>query len=553
MRQRRLPLPRGATPAFPSVPKRGEGPQAPRRARLTPLLPTLLQVLLLAGGTAPTAAQGNPAAAAPRSDYQVLAGHDDAQTPDWLDRIAYVRHWSGGAGQAPPAPSAVLILIPGYLGGAEDFRYAGERLVARLPWLQVWAADRRSNFLENRAGMELAQSLNNPGPAAAYYLGGMDIPGLPPHADPHPAAWDGASREFSLSQAEAASLGMDGWGLETALGDVRALIAHARALYPNAKLYLGGHSLGGMTAQIYAAWRFGHTPHTAGWHDIDGLVLIDGGVNGPEWQSVLIGQYVRDLALIAAGQVYWDDLSIGISPFVGQLAEIAALADSLAPAAESFLWKGLPPPFAWPVAGTAPTNKALFAAFTDDDYGFSGTFRLHQGKLSGPIGITPEGRYLLHWTDFYQTSPPELSSTDVWARSLWQSRQTNGIEWYFPVRLNAEIDLASNLDSHAHFRDPRTGRNVSATGLEGQRVLDAKFVAIPVYAFAAAQGRERFDWYREISRDVPSFTLVDRSDEHTPRPSPRPYSHLDPLFAYDENGFENDFIATLTTWLADNR
>jgi hypothetical protein len=225
------------------------------------------------------------------------------------------------------------------------------------------------------------------------------------------------------------------------------------------------------------------------------------------------------------------------------------MAASAAPTAESFLWKSLPPPFNWPVAGTAPTNKALFAAFTDDDYGFSGTFRLHQGKLSGPIGVTSEGRALLHWVDFHQTVPPELSSTDVWARALWQSRDTNAVEWYFPVRLNAEIDLASNLDSHAHFRDPRTGKNVSAFKLEDQRVLDAKFVGVPVYAFAASQGRERFDWYRAVSRSVPSFTLVDRSDEHTASPSPEPYAHLDPLFAHDENGFENDFFATLAEWL----
>jgi hypothetical protein len=52
-----------------------------------------------------------------------------------------------------------------------------------------------------------------------------------------------------------------------------------------------------------------------------------------------------------------------------------------------------------------------------------------------------------------------------------------------------------------------------------------------------------------VTSSVSDFTLVDRSDEHTTNPSPKPYSHLDPLFAADENGFENDFIATLTQWL----
>ena len=486
----------------------------------------------------------------PQSEYYVIRGYDAPQTPEWLDVVAYMRHWTH-----PPtaSPDAVLILIPGYLGGAEDFRYVGARLVTRLPWLEVWAADRRSNFLENRFGMELAQMLGSAQLAAAYYLAGIDIPGLPPHVDPDPLAWNGLGAEFAVSQPEARSLGMGEWGLETALGDVRALVARTHALYPAAKVFLGGHSLGGMTAQIYAGWRFGEAPRTAGWHDIDGLVLIDGGVDGPNWESVLLGQYTRDLDLMATGSVFWDDLSEGISPTMGHLAEIVAMAASFDPAAESLLWRSLPPPFAWSNPFTAPTNKALFAAFTDDQYGFSGTFRLHQGDFLGPIGITADGRFIIHWSDYWQTSPPELSSTDAWARALWQHQATNGVEWYFPIRLNAELDLAGNLDSHTHFRHPVTGESVSAARLEGQRAFDTKRVAVPVYAFAAAQGRARFEWYLGVARKISSFTLIDRSDEHTPHPSSRPYSHLDPLFAADTGGFTNDFLATLADWLASNR
>ena len=504
------------------------------------------------------ALSGAPAAEpAVHSTYRLLPGFDVPGTPAALDRIAWVERAAGAR-----APGAVVILVPGFMGGAENFRYFGERLVQRLPWVQVWAVDRRNNLLENRSAMELAQLFGNPGLAAAYYFGGVDLPLCPPHFDPDPAVWNGWAREFALSQPEANALGMARWGLETELEDIRRLIAYAHARYPRAKVFLGGHSLGGMTAQLYAGWRFGGTASTAGWREIDGIILIDGGVDGPNWQPLLIGQYIRDLGFIASGMVFWEDPSMGAAPFVGQLAEVAAFAASVAPTAESFLWPSLPPPFTWPDARTAPTNKALFAAFTDNDTGFEPTFELRQGRLAVPVDLNGDGlpdmaaggtRFLAHWTDFNQTTPPELSSADVWARALWQSWATNGVEWHFSIRLNADIDLASNLDSTALFRHPVSGEMVSAAELEGQRVLDTARVAIPVYAFAAAEGRERFDWYRSVATGVTDFTLVDHSDEGTTTPSPNPYSHLDPLFAADTGGFTNACIASLAQWLTARR
>jgi len=161
----------------------------------------------------------------PRSAYESIPGLNLAETPDQLDRIAFMRHWFGGP-RPGPSPRAVLILVPGFFGGAEDFRYVGERLVRRLPWLQVWAVDRRNNLLENRCGMEAAESLGNPLAAFAYYFGGQELPGCPPHSDPNESMWNGAA-EFAISQPEATAVGMAEWDLAIQLQDLRLLIKFA--------------------------------------------------------------------------------------------------------------------------------------------------------------------------------------------------------------------------------------------------------------------------------------------------------------------------------------
>jgi pimeloyl-ACP methyl ester carboxylesterase len=484
------------------------------------------------------------------SEYTMIDGFNVPSTPSDYDKIAFVRYWQDRA-RPGPWPRAILILVPGFFGGAEDFRYVGERLVTRLPSLQVWAVDRRNNLLENRCGMEVAQIMGNPLLALAYYLSPepYDLPGCPLHADDE-SVWGGTGTEFTLSQAEAASLGMLTWGLETSLHDLRLLIAHARRQYPLAKVFLGGHSLGGMTSQIYAAWRFGSTPATTGWHTIDGIVLIDGGVDGPNWSPKLIGQYLFDHTLIDGGMVYWNLPAVGATPLLGSLAEIAGMAASFAPVAESILWDKLSVPFSWPVAGTCPTNKALLGALSDNNYQTTNPdFVLHQGAFSAPIGPCPSdgNRALLHWTDFNQVSPPELASTDLWADTLWRSQATNVVEWYFSIMLNAGIDLASNLDSTATIA---LIGGATAFELEGHRVFDASKVALPVYAFAANECRARFDWYESVSTSITDFTLVDHSNtDSCPSPAAVPYAHLDPLFAADTGGFTNAFLATLAEWL----
>ena len=63
------------------------------------------------------------------------------------------------------------------------------------------------------------------------------------------------------------------WGLGLLLGDLHRVVRRARA--GGRRVILGGHSLGASVAEAYASWDFAGR---AGYRDLDGLVLIDGGL-----------------------------------------------------------------------------------------------------------------------------------------------------------------------------------------------------------------------------------------------------------------------------------
>src|SRR4051812_35090560 len=51
----------------------------------------------------------------------------------------------------PAKAKTVLVLVPAFAGGAGDFTLVGQDIVNRVPDLQVWAVDRRSQALEDTA------------------------------------------------------------------------------------------------------------------------------------------------------------------------------------------------------------------------------------------------------------------------------------------------------------------------------------------------------------------------------------------------------------------
>ena len=83
-------------------------------------------------------------AAAPASaaePYRAVKGAPGAG-PAKYDKVFVQRFGS-------PKAKRVLVLVPGFVGGAGDFRLIARDIVRRVPGLQVWAYDRRSQAFED--------------------------------------------------------------------------------------------------------------------------------------------------------------------------------------------------------------------------------------------------------------------------------------------------------------------------------------------------------------------------------------------------------------------
>ena len=110
------------------------------------------------------------------------------------------------------------------------------------------------------------------------------------------------------------------WGLKVQLGDLRRRRQRLRGRRRR-EVILGGHSAGASTAVAYAAWDFGGRP---GYREIDGLVLIDGGLLG-SFDEANPPRDRRELAEIRKGHVFLDLLGLGLPEIAGIFAQVAAL------------------------------------------------------------------------------------------------------------------------------------------------------------------------------------------------------------------------------------
>ena len=98
-------------------------------------------------------------------------------------------------------------------------------------------------------------------------------------------------------------------------------------------MILGGHSAGASTAVAYAAWDFAGHP---GYREIDGLVLIDGGLLG-SFAAADLARANRELADIRTGKVFLDLLGSGLPEINGIFAQVGALCAYKRPDAPSAL------------------------------------------------------------------------------------------------------------------------------------------------------------------------------------------------------------------------
>ncbi len=176
-------------------------------------------------------------------------------------------------------PDAILILIPGFEGGANDFKLLAENLLPRVladegQVLEVWAYDRRSNQLEDTLGLDIAEAAEDPLIALDWLFGAeLTLP-----LSPDLVAGPNRRAVFHNGQAETAFIA--NWTPLTFSRDLDAMVEKARTIAKNQNVFLGGHSAGtGFTAR-YAATDFnlsGVGPADPGYAKLRGLVLLEGG------------------------------------------------------------------------------------------------------------------------------------------------------------------------------------------------------------------------------------------------------------------------------------
>ena len=221
-------------------------------------------------GAAPPHTPGSPGVAVTNEKLLTQFGGDDFT----LNNARYTRLASQRPGRAP---DAVLILIPGFEGGAMNFKILAENLIPRAAaagiTLEVWAFDRRTNQLEDRAGIEIAEA-NNDAQAALDWLFGGEL-GL----DLSPALEElGRRAVFYDTHSDVPFIAQ--WNNLVFSRDIDAVVEAAHEVARNNNVFLGGHSAGtGFTAR-YAATDFNLTDGgeaEPGYAKLRGLVLLEGG------------------------------------------------------------------------------------------------------------------------------------------------------------------------------------------------------------------------------------------------------------------------------------
>ena len=438
-------------------------------------VPAILALLLLlpASATAATKVRGVPAAGPAKYDYSHVTKF------------------------GPSSAKTVLVLVPGYSGGAGTFNIVGPELADRVPGLQVWAVDRRSQPLEDnsmfRRGLRDEATLKQ---VFDYYLGWITDQSIQPRYTPP----DPQSLSFASE-----------WGLPTHIRDLRNVVRAARR--GGRRVILGGHSLGASTAAIYAAWDFGGRP---GYRDIEGIVLIDGGALGT-FDDTESPAEVRERLRAIREQPFADIVGVGLPWAQGIFAGIGGLYALKDPTGESPFWNYelLPEKFRTPMPST---NRALFAHAFDRDTSPPdlGLIHLRAGRLAD----SGEPR---DWVDG-EVTPSENVAT------FFGSQDPNGVEWFFPLRLSLDVDAASEL------------RRTAAARMLKLRPVHTRRVDVPLYAFQTdlTQGRVLRGARRYITRSrIPrrASTLVDRASTT---------SHLDPVTAAPAT---NDFVKTVVPFL----
>ena len=380
----------------------------------------------------------------------------------WVQQLGPEAREAGGRARA------------GHAGRRRGHHAGGARHRPARPRTQVWIVDRREQAFEDVSVFRR----RDPDAALDYYLG----------------------FKYHRVLGEDAKF-VSEWGLRVQLDDLRSVVRRARA--GGRKVILGGHSAGASTAVAYAAWDFGGRP---GYREIDGLVLIDGGLLG-SFSEANAARAKRELAEIRSGDVFLDLLGIGIPEVAGIFAQVGALYAYELPDAPSALQEFplLPPEFKPPFR---VTNEALFGYAFDASTSPKALELIH--VRAGGLAASGDPR---PWQD------GELTPIRRFAQA-YAANDPNATEWYYPRRLLLDIDSANDVRQNAAAR------------IVGLRLLHKREIDVPLYAFSTsltqgargqgrAAARERLAHQAGRGRGRPSYEPPGpafRGAEHEPLP-----------------------------------
>jgi hypothetical protein len=476
--------------------------------------------------------------AAPKPPPNPVTG---AATPDEYDAVTVVRY-RVDTGAAPARPArAIVLLMPGFMGGAGSFdalaRGIVRRSTAEAP-LEAWAIDRRSNGMEDRRGIEAAWRAQNADLLTGYYFEGAAIDGQ---------TFAGFKRQADVSFASE-------WGLAATMADLRAVVAKVPADQRKARVVLAGHSLGAALTSIYAAWDF---DGVAGTSELAGLVLIDG-VTGSEGAALGVTQAEYETqGLMNQG--------FGGRPSVKQVREevryfaFPLLDAKLFPIGVGTAMRAMWKPDA--VERDQPRREALETLFLSSDLprmtnraafglAFDGATcpvsiaAVNAGATDGPLldASSPFGGAIkkpagtnqtFRWTEFDALDPPEVTSLSEFALA-WSRPGADFGEWYFPTRLSLDVALGATLT----LAPPDWP--VTAWGV---RALHGRAIDAPVLVEAAGILGADVSRYDKLKALLPPVgdgrpqAGVPRTDRNGFEAISHPgFTHIDPLAGADRPG-----------------
>lgn len=466
------------------------------------------------------------------------------ETPKERDVVRLVRY---RLEKSTPA-RAIVVAMPGFLGGAGSFDGLARALVRRglsdpSAVTEVWAIDRRANLLEDTHGSDVAEVRKDPSWARRYYYDGEAV--------------EGKTFAGFLDQSDAGYLSE--WGLATTLGDLRAVLARVPADERKGRVVLLGHSLGATLVESYAAWDF---DGARGLDDLAALVLVDG-VAGKELDpasSFSEKDYLEGSATGTGGPFSAPGLNVirKLQPYVAlpffgvkglEHAERLAMGARFSPTAPRVADDDVTASLALILglkAATVPkaTHRGAFGLAFDDASSTITIGAVSCGKaVGGPLASYTSllGGTLLQPSDpaaSYDWEDGELTALSDLADAWFVGPGLNFGEWYFPARLSLDASLAGSLTLEAgDFREKY-----------GFRTRHGAAIDVPVLAMAAgltADGKglstaKAYDKLRAMLGDKPvgagrALAGVPRSDPRAYQLLVRPsFTHIDPLMARDQ-------------------